>query len=124
MIGIDSGGSFSKTEAFLKRMKTDRITSILERYAQEAVVKLSDATPLDSSETAHSWYYKVTKQQGQHTISFHNSHMAEGVPVVILIQYGHATRNGGYVQGRDFINPVIRPIFDRITADAWKEVTQ
>lgn len=124
MIGIDSKGSFGKAEAFLKRMKTDRITSILESYAKQAVIALADATPLDSSETAHSWYYKVTKQHGQHTISFHNSHMAEGVPVVILIQYGHATRNGGYVEGRDFINPVIRPIFDRIATDAWKEVTK
>jgi hypothetical protein len=124
MIGIDSKGSFSKAEAFLKRMKQDQITRVLERYAQEALTKLADATPLDTSETAHSWYYEITKQHGQHTISFHNSHMTEGVPVAVLIQYGHATRTGGYVEGRDFINPVIRPIFDRIAADAWKEVTK
>jgi hypothetical protein len=103
-------------------MKDGQVYNILHSYGQQGVQALSDATPTETGETAHSWYYEVERRNGRYSLSFHNSHMADGIPVAILIQYGHATRNGGFVQGRDFINPALKPIFDRIANDVWKAV--
>ena len=85
---------------------------------------LSSATPIDSGETANSWSYEITNKDGSATITFKNSNIQNGVPIAIILQYGHGTRNGGWVQGRDYINPAIQPIFDEIVNNAWREVTR
>lgn len=95
---------------------------ILDKYGQAGVNALSAATPIDSGATASSWYYEITESKGNYTITWSNSNVADGVPIVILIQYGHATKNGGYVQGIDFINPTLKPMFKKIADDAWMEV--
>jgi len=87
------------------------------------VTALAAATPVESGETAKAWSYKIVKQGRSHSIEWHNSHVEGGSPIAILLQYGHGTGTGGYVQGRDFINPAIQPIFDQIAADIWKVVT-
>lgn len=115
-------GNFKNTEAFLKRASKFNIDVILDRYGKEGVSALSAATPKDTGETANSWYYKVNKGKDIITVTWSNSHIVDGVPIAIILQYGHATRNGGYVEGRDYINPAIRPIFDRIANRAWEEV--
>lgn len=122
MIRCSVQGSFKKTIDFLNRNNLKNITKILEKYGQLGVDALSSATPVNTGETAKSWYFTVTNKNGIATISWNNSNTSEGIPIVVLIQYGHVTRNGGYVQGRDFINPAIRPILDKLASDAWKEV--
>lgn len=124
IISITSKGSFKNTDAFLERMKSEQIFAALERYGREGVNALANATPVDSGITAESWSYEVIKQHGRHSLIFHNSHMVDGRPIAILLQYGHGTGTGGYVQGRDYINPVIRPLFDRIADEVWKAVTK
>lgn len=94
----------------------------LDKYGKEGVAALSAATPVDSGETANSWTYKIEKKNGKVTIGFHNTNIQNGAPIAILLQYGHGTKNGGWVEGRDYINPAIQPIFDKIADSAWKEV--
>jgi hypothetical protein len=98
--------------------------SDLDKYGREGVAALASATPVDSGLTASSWYYEIVRTNGSVTINFNNSNIQNGVPIAVILQYGHATGTGGYVQGRDYINPAIRPIFDRIANDAWREVTK
>jgi hypothetical protein len=98
--------------------------SDLDRYGQEGVAALASATPVDSGLTARSWYYEIKRDRNSATISFLNSNIQNGVPIAVILQYGHGTRNGGWVQGRDYINPAIQPIFDKIANSAWKEVTK
>lgn len=124
MIEVKSSGSFKNTDDFLARMARNDIFNALEHYAREGAQALANATPVDSGLTADSWTYEIVKQRGRYSIIFHNTHMVAGRPVAILIQYGHATGTGGYVEGRDYINPVIRPLFDRIANDVWKAVTK
>lgn len=120
---ITSSGSFSNTERFLHAMQKLNIQQILNKYGQIGVAALSSATPIESGLAAASWYYKAGKtSNGVYFIDWYNSDIENGYPVVIGIQYGHGTRNGGYVQGRDFINPAIRPIFDEIENEVWKAV--
>lgn len=121
-ITIKSKGTFKKTEDFLERMKRKEIFASLDKYGSEGVAALRNATPVEHGLTAASWTYEVTHSFGKHKLIFRNTNMADGIPVAILIQYGHATGTGGYVQGRDYINPVIRPLFDRIASDVWKAV--
>lgn len=123
-ITLTSKGDFSKTFSFLKRMKEKKFLSALEKYGEEGVKALQEATPKDTGLTAASWGYKIEKGEDSTTITWTNSNENNGVPIVILIQYGHATGTGGYVQGRDFINPAMRPIFDKIAQEAWMEVTK
>lgn len=125
MIKIKHKGDFSKTVKFLENAKkaTD-VKKVLGKFGQEGVYALSSATPVDSGLTANSWYYEIQVERGKATISFHNSNIQNGVPIAIILQYGHGTRNGGWVNGRDYINPAIQPIFDKITDEAWKEVTK
>lgn len=124
MISIESKGSFKNTDAFLSRMKNSDIMKALAKYGQEGVWALSRATPQDTGETASEWDYEVVEEHKKiYSIIWTNNNVVSGVPVVILLQYGHGTGTGGYVQGRDFINPAILPIFDRIAADVWKVVT-
>jgi hypothetical protein len=123
-IQITQKGSFDNTERYLSHLKKDDLYAALSRYGSLGVNALSNATPQDTGETAHSWYYEIKQHKGYYSIRWHNHHTNEGRPIAILIQYGHGTGTGGYVQGRDYIMPAIRPIFDQIAADAWKEVTK
>ncbi len=122
MITFRQKGDFSKLNRFLERAKETVRLGDLDRYGREGVAALASATPVDSGKTASSWYYEITRTKGGVAISFKNSNINKGVPIAIILQYGHATGNGGWVQGRDYINPAIRPIFDKLANDAWKEV--
>lgn len=124
MISFKHRGDFSKLTRYLEKAKKSVRLSDLDRYGREGVAALSSATPVESGLTANSWYYKITQTNGSISISFHNSNNQNGVPIAIILQYGHGTNNGGWVQGRDYINPSIQPIFDKLTNDAWREVTK
>ena len=124
MITIKHEGSFKKTNTFLNRVSLANYLSIFQKYGREGVKALISATPIDSGETKNSWDYKIKRTKNGVSIFWTNSHIVDGVPIAVILHYGHATRNGGYVQGRDYINPVIRPIFDKIAADIWREVTK
>jgi hypothetical protein len=124
LIVFEQKGDFTKTEKFLKQPITDTQMLVLERHGKEGVTSLATATPKDSGKTANSWKYKVTKYKGGAKITWSNSNIVNGVPIAVIIQYGHATRNGGHIKGRDYINPAIKPIFDKISSDLWKEVTK
>lgn len=123
MISIESSGSFSRTDSFLEKLFKIDIASTLNRYGRQGVAILSGATPVESGLTANSWGYVVTSSGGSYTITWTNSHVVDGVPIAIILQYGHGTGTGGYVSGRNYINPAIQPIFDRLAEDVWKAVT-
>lgn len=124
MISFRQKGDFSKLTRYLERVKEAARLSILDKYGREGVAALSSATPVDSGETANSWFYKIEHNNGSASIVFYNSHINNGFPVAIMLQYGHGTGTGGWVEGRDYINPAIQPIFDKIASEAWKEVTK
>lgn len=123
MIKLTTTGNFDKTNKFLKRASTWSKNVNLDVYAKRGVAALSSATPEDTGLTASSWYYRIDRKDGLISITFLNSNINKGVPIAIILQYGHGTRNGGWVEGRDYINPAIRPIFDELADAAWKEVT-
>ena len=122
MISFESRGTFKKTFDFFDKMTGGDVYRALERYAQQGVDALVSATPVDSFLTASAWDYEIKRVRGGATISWTNTNLVSGVPVVILLQFGHGTRNGGYVQGRDFINPALKPVFDKIADGVWKVV--
>lgn len=122
-IGWSSRSTGSDTEAWLKRMRRDVITPILERAGAQGVSALQAATPVESGLTAASWSYEIINSATEKAIIWNNSNVEDGRPVAILLQYGHGTGTGGYVEGQDYINPALRPIFDQIAADVWKAVT-
>ena len=124
MITFRQKGDFSKLTKFLERAKESVHLGDLDKYGREGVAALSSATPVDTGLTANSWHYKIEQCGGSVSIVFYNSNIQNGVPIAIILQYGHGTRNGGWVQGRDYINPAIQPVFDKITEDAWREVTK
>ena len=124
MISFRQKGDFSKTSRFLKKAKDAINLRDLDKYGREGVAALASATPIDSGLTANSWYYEIVKKNGSVSIVFANKNVQNGVPIAVIIQYGHATGTGGWVEGRDYINPTIRPIFDKIAINAWKEVTK
>ena len=125
MISFRQKGDFSKLTRFLEKSKEAvRVGDLLDKYGREGVAALSSATPIDSGKTANSWNYEITNKNGSVTISFNNSNIQNGVPIAIILQYGHGTKNGGWVQGRDYINPAIQPVFDEIVDKAWREVTK
>ena len=124
MIRFRQKGDFSKLTRFLERAKEVVRVGDLDKYGREGVSALASATPVDSGLTAKSWRYEITNKQGSAKITFYNSNIQNGVPIAIILQYGHGTRNGGWVQGRDYINPAIQPIFDKIINEAWREVTK
>lgn len=124
MISFRQKGDFSKLTRFLERAKEAVHLGILNKYGREGVSALASATPLDSGLTADSWRYEIENKNGVATIAFYNSNIQNGVPIAVILQYGHGTRNGGWVQGRDYINPAIRPVFDKIAESAWREVTK
>lgn len=124
MISVRQKGDFSKTIRYLGKAKKAVRLEDLDAYGREGVAALASATPVDSGLTANSWYYEIVRKNGSVTIAFNNSNIQNGVPIAIILQYGHGTRNGGWVQGRDYINPAVQPIFDEITNKAWREVTK
>lgn len=124
MIEIRQKGDFSKLTKYLERVKEVVKIGELDKYGRQGVAALKSATPVDTGRTADSWYYKINRQNGKISIDFCNSNMNKGVSIAIILQYGHGTRNGGWVQGIDYINPAMKPIFEKIANDAWKEVTK
>lgn len=118
-----SRGSTQHMESFLNSMQRMDVRGILEPLAQEGVAALAAATPVDTGLAASSWGYEIDVSAGSTKITWTNSDIENGFPVAIMLQYGHGTGNGGYVQGRDYINPAIRPIFDGIADAVWKVVT-
>lgn len=123
-ISFRQKGDFSKLTRYLAKAKKAVKASDFEKFGSEGVAALMSATPVDSGLTASSWYYEIQIKDGSTTISFNNSNIQNGVPIAIILQYGHGTRNGGWVEGRDYINPAIQPLFDKIAEKAWKEVTK
>lgn len=124
MISFRQKGDFSKLTRFFEKAKEAVKVGELDKYGREGVAALASATPVNSGLTANSWYYKIENKKGSVTISFHNSNIQNGVPIAVILQYGHGTGTGGWVQGRDYINPAIQPIFDQIAENAWREVTK
>lgn len=123
MIVFRHKGDFSKATKYFEKVKEASRLKILDKYGRAGVAALSSATPVDSGLTAGSWSYEVSRQNGLLTLSFSNSNVNKGVNIAIILQMGHGTGTGGWVQGRDYINPAIQPLFDQIVEEAWKEVT-
>jgi hypothetical protein len=123
MISAKSEGSFRKTETFLNYVRDGKMFRDLDRYGHMGVDALSRATPIDTGETAHSWGYQLGHKKGVYSISWFNTHKNNGVNIAVIIQYGHGTGTGGWVEGRDYINPAIQPVFDKILDDIWRQVT-
>ena len=124
MISFKQKGDFSKTFKFLERAKELIHMGSLDRYGREGVAALSAATPKDTGQTADSWQYKIYRSKESVSITFSNTNFQNGVPIAIILQYGHATRNGSWVEGIDYINPAIQPVFEEIAREMWAEVTK
>lgn len=123
MIRIKHKGNFRNTERFFERAVKATPMQILERYGQAGVMALASATPVDSGETAAAWGYEITQNPDGYSIFWTNSHINQGVNIALILQYGHGTGTGGYVEGIDYINPSLKPVFDQLADEAWKEVT-
>ena len=124
MISFRQKGDFSKLNRYLERVKESAKIGVLDKYGREGVAALASATPVETGKAANSWYYEIKRQNGSVSIEFKNSNIKDGIPIAVILQYGHGTGTGGWVQGRDYINPAIQPIFDKIADSAWKEVTK
>ena len=124
MISFRQKGDFKKLNSYLERLEEVIKLGKLNKYGERGVSALASATPVDTGLTASSWEYSINREKDSVSISFENTNVNNGVSIAILLQYGHGTRNGGYVQGRDYINPAIQPLFDQIAEEAWKEVTR
>ena len=122
-VKFEVSGGFTKTERFLNRMKRREYLNVLDEFGRDGVQALRNATPVDSGATAEAWNYEIKRTRDYTEIIWTNSNINDGVPIAVILQYGHGTGTGGYVQGRDYINPAIRPIFDKIAEKAWKVVT-
>ena len=122
-VKFEVSGGFTKTERFLNRMKRREYLNVLDEFGRDGVRALRNATPVDSGATAEAWDYEIKRTRNYTEIVWTNSNINDGVPIAVILQYGHGTGTGGYVQGRDYINPAIRPIFDKIAEKAWKVVT-
>lgn len=124
MITLSQDGDFSKTTKYIERLKETIRLGILDKYGREGVKVLSEATPVDTGETARSWSYKINREKNSATLSFYNSNVVDGVCVAVILQYGHGTKSGGWVEGRDYINPAIQPEFNKIVDELTKEVSR
>ena len=122
-VKFEVSGGFTKTERFLNRMNRREYLNVLDEFGRDGVQALRNATPVDSGATAEAWDYEIKRTRNYTEIVWTNSNVNDGVPIAVILQYGHGTGTGGYVQGRDYINPAIRPIFDKIAEKAWKVVT-
>ena len=116
-------GSFENTNKFFKKMSQKNIFKSFDKYGEEGVAALTASTPVDTGKTASSWSYEIRKTNSSISIVWKNSNIVDGVPIAVVLQYGHGTATGGYVQGVDYINPALQPIFERISKEIWKEVT-
>ena len=123
-ITVFSKGSFRKTNSFLERAKTRMHIGILNDYGHMGVEALKNATPTDTGETANSWYFTIDSDKNGATITWHNDNIVDGANIALLLQYGHATKSGTYVQGVDYINPAMKPIFDKIAEEAWEDLNR
>lgn len=124
MITFRQKGDFSKASRYLERLKEAAKLGVLDKYGREGVAALASATPTETGLTASSWTYEIERKGSSVSIVYKNSNINKGVPIAVILQYGHGTGTGGLVQGRDYINPAIQPVFDRIADEAWKEVTR
>lgn len=124
MISFRQKGDFSKLNRYFERVKETAKIGVLDKYGRAGVSALSSATPIDTGKTAASWYYEIKRQNGSVSLEFFNSNVNKGVHIAIVLQYGHGTGTGGWVEGRDYINPAIQPIFDQLAKEAWEEVTK
>lgn len=124
MLTIRQKGDYSKLTRYLVNAKKSVTKRDLNKYGKAGVEALSSNTPVDTGLTASSWYYEIEHGKGTSTITFYNSNIQNGIPIAIILQHGHGTGGGGWVQGRDYINPALQPIFDKLADDAWKEVTR
>ncbi len=122
MLSVNNSGSFKNTASFFDRVRNGSLFSELDRYGKQGVDALASATPRESGETAQSWEYRIFKKSGRYGIAWYNTHVNNGVNIAIILQYGHGTGTGGWVEGYDYINPAIRPVMDRIADDVWKKV--
>lgn len=122
MIRFVHKGDFSKTQNFFNKVNEKVKLGDLDKYGREGVAALAAATPVDTGLTAGSWYYEIIRSTDSVILRFNNRNVQNGVPIAIILQYGHGTRNGGWVEGRDYINPAIQPLFDKLVENAWKEV--
>ena len=122
-ISFSNKGDCSKTRKFLNKLKNVKINDILSKYGEMGVTALSQATPKDSGVTSQSWNYKIEVKNNNASIVWYNTNVVKGVNIAVILQYGHGTRNGGWVEGIDYINPAMKPIFDKIADQVWKEVT-
>lgn len=123
-LSVSSSGSFDKFESFLKRNFTSSLKTALHKYGQMGVDALSSATPIETGVTRSSWRYEIRAGRKFSSIRWLNDHVEEGVNIAVILQYGHATGSGGWVEGRDYINPALRPIFDGFASELWMEVTR
>lgn len=123
MITVRHKGDFAKLTRYLVQLDKTIKFKDLDKYGKEGVAALASATPVDTGLTARSWYYEIERGKGSASITFYNSNVHRGINIAIILQMGHGTGTGGWVQGRDYINPAIQPIFDKIAENAWKEVT-
>ena len=124
MIYFGHKGDFLDAENFLKKAKKATMIDVLDKYGRDGVAALSSATPVETGKTAASWSYEIVEKQGYVALEFHNQNINKGIPIAVIIQYGHGTGTGGWVEGIDYINPAIQPIFDEISKNIWKEVTR
>lgn len=124
MFKVKSKGNYARAKQYLASIEKPVKPTKLMGYGEEGVAALASATPVDSGLTRDSWYYKIVEKEGQINIEFCNSNIADYVPIAIILQYGHFTGTGGWVEGRDYINPAVAPVFDKIAKDAWKEITR
>lgn len=123
MFSRSTSGSFDNTMKFLNRMKSEKMFDNLDRFGRQGVDALRSATPIETGLAGKSWGYQIGHTNGQVSISWFNTDVEGGVNIAVILQYGHGTGTGGWVQGRDYINPSMRPIFDKILDDVWKQVT-
>ena len=124
MITFRHKGDFSKTSKWLRKIREAARLGILDKYGREGVAALASATPSETGKTASSWYYKIERRNESVAIVFLNSNINDGVPIAIILQYGHGTGTGGWVEGRDYINPAIQPLFEKAANELWREVTK
>jgi hypothetical protein len=122
-ITVQADGSFANTQRFLRRLTSAQIFSILDKYGPAGVTALSQATPTETGLTSYSWTYEIKQSKGSHEIVWKNTHVVNGANIALLLQYGHGTGTGGYVEGRDYVNPAMKPIFDQILAEIRRVVT-
>lgn len=124
MVKFRHKGDFHKLDAYLKRVQKASNATDLDRFGMMGVTALASMTPMDTGETASSWYYEIERSNGKTVLSFRNSHINDGVPIAIILQYGHGTGTGGWVEGLDYINPSLQPVFEQMANDIWREVTK